>query len=226
MSFKGVRSFCREISSIFVSMTNRANNIMLLNTPARARLITSVGILPCAATFIANVANGNNGFLNTGKKKFRTILSTYHSSLISSILPPPPPSLPLFLNSLVSNIHKYTCGSSVKKRRKRSPLRWRNHCLRSNVYGNTHRTEIEDAMSDPARGPPQDMRATFDDVDVEHIREKKTPTVGLEISYTGISIANLLFFFLFFSFLAFHQFANFQIENKRDVRATFHRLAN
>lgn len=53
----------------------------------------------------------------------------------------------LILTESVSNIFaKYTPGSSI--RRQRYLLRSQNHCLRSNVHGNTHHVEIEDAMSD------------------------------------------------------------------------------
>lgn len=69
------------------------------------------------------------------------------SSLINLL---PPPTETFLLNPLVSNIRK-VYARKFSKETAISPLRWRNHCLRSNVYGNTDRIEIEDAMSDPAR---------------------------------------------------------------------------
>lgn len=95
INFKGARSFCREIASIFISMMNRINNITLLNTPVRTRLITR-GF--CIGRDVANIRS-NGGFLKVEKKLQNDPLFTYRSPLSSL------PSL-LFLNLLVSNIRK------------------------------------------------------------------------------------------------------------------------
>lgn len=144
MNFKGVRPFYREISSLLVSMISRVNNIMFLNTPARARLMNErTDSLYGPRYHIANITYGDGEFLEgkSGKKN-----SERFSSLIN--LPSPVPLLSL--NPLVSNIRK-VYARKFSKETAISPHRRRNHCLRSNVYGNTHCIEIEDAMSDPAR---------------------------------------------------------------------------
>lgn len=155
MSFKGVRSFCREISSIFVSMMNRANNIMLLNTPARARLITSVGILPCAATFIANVANGNNGFLNMEKKNSERFspLITLHLSLQFSLLPPPSSSTFLeFTRVEYSQVHLRKLGKETAKEIS-SPLAKSLFTLERVRKYASHRNRRRDERSCPRSAP-------------------------------------------------------------------------
>lgn len=116
-----------------------------------------------------------------------------NSELFSSLinLSPFSAEAPLLsLNSLISNIPK-VYARKFGKETAVSPHRWRNHCLRSNVYGNTHCIEIEDAMSDPARnrsGFAPGYASNFRRCRA-HSREKNTDKIRNRV-YSGISIAN------------------------------------
>lgn len=127
-------------------MTNRVNNITLLNTPARARLITRADSCVCELRYSSRVSRmATADFFRRGEEK----ISERFSLLINLLLP----SFVSLESVLVSNIRQvYT--RKLDKGTTISPLRWRNHCLRSNVYGNTHRVEIEDATNDPDRARP------------------------------------------------------------------------
>lgn len=199
MNFKGVRPLYREISSIFVSMTYRVNNIMLLNTPARARLITGADFLYGYASQISRTATAD---FSMWGKKFKTILFTDQSRAL-------PGALLCFPRIHSYRIFaKYTRGSSVGKRRYLLTV-WRNHCLRLNVYGNTHCIEIEDAMSDPARahsrsapGYARNFRRCGCRA---HSREENIDDKIRNRIYSAISIANPFWF-------GIPQSANFQVE--------------
>lgn len=169
MNFKSTRSFCREISSIFVSMTNRINNIMLLNTPAWAWLITRRGFYARRGFYSSQMLRmENGGFLNVRKK-------IQNDCFHLSIFPPPSRSATALLESARSEYLQSIRGSSIRRRRYLPTVG------EITVYARTCievRIEIEDAMSDLARArfkPAPGYARNFQRCGCEaHSREENT----------------------------------------------------
>lgn len=89
------------------------------------------------------------------------------------------------LNPFVSNIRKVYARKPDKETAISPPFakslftleRARKYASRRNRW----------AILELVSGPPQDTRAIFGNVNVEHIRKKRTPTIRLEVAYAEIS---------------------------------------
>lgn len=137
------------------------------------------------------------------EKKFRTTVFTYQSS-------PLPAGAPLLcLNPLVANICK-VYARKLDKKTAISPHRWRNHCLRSNVYRRTHRNRRRDerSYSSSFQARPRICELSAMWMWSAFARRKHRLDKNRNRTYGDLDC----------EFFCVSQFANFRVENKSDMR--------